>query len=105
MEVSEEMGGTALLTHCEWLMCMTQSTSIRTIRISHSKNNSFGINVMQVLDEHEATWRTNGLSDLKYSVQGTRMLSANCTVFTVDVHLNDHWSDDLCGVDFVELHK
>ena len=26
-------------------------------------------------------------------------MSRNCTVFTVDVQLNNHWSDDLSGID------
>jgi hypothetical protein len=53
----------------------------------------------EVLDEHATTWRANGLADLKYSVTDTREMSRNCTVFTVDVQLNNHWSDDLSGID------
>lgn len=55
----------------------------------------------EVLEEHAETWRENGLADLKYNVITTRKLSRYCTVYTVDVLLNNHWSDNICGVDFI----
>jgi hypothetical protein len=47
----------------------------------------------EVLDEHDATWRTNGLSDLAYSVLSRRAIGGYCTVITVDIGLNQHWTD------------
>jgi len=53
----------------------------------------------EVLKEHDATWKTNGLHDLKYARKGPArtLVDAPCccaTVHTVDVQLNGHWSDD-----------
>jgi len=64
----------------------------------------------EALDEHEATWRTNGLADLSYTVLKTERLdkddddgdtTARATKITVDVKLNgDHWSNKSCNIDF-----
>ena len=45
--------------------------------------------------EHQATWRTNGLADLKYKVLQKRQLcdTHRAMMVTVDVGLNNHWSD------------
>lgn len=48
---------------------------------------------MQVLNEHDKTWQTNGLADLSYEVLGREELGEHATKITVDVKLNDHWSD------------
>lgn len=47
--------------------------------------------------EHESTWRTNGLADLKYKVVDKRHLcdTHRAMMVTVDVKLNDHWSDTM----------
>jgi len=65
----------------------------------------------EALDEHDATWKTNGLSDLKYEVTGTTQLDgldrekSKATKVTVDVLLNgNHWANDKCGVDFMGDH-
>lgn len=83
----------------------------------------------EALKEHDATWRTNGLADLKYSILKVESLddaaAANCKVndgkdtrhetrfecqgkrgratkITVDVKLNgNHWSNEKSGMDFV----
>jgi hypothetical protein len=58
----------------------------------------------EVLDEHETTWKTNGLVDLDYIILGNKTIpNSNCkaTLLTVDVKLNQgHWADDKCHVDF-----
>lgn len=48
---------------------------------------------VQVLNEHDKTWQTNGLADLSYEVLGREELGEHATKITVDVKLNDHWSD------------
>ena len=64
----------------------------------------------EALEEHDKTWRTNGLADLRYKVLKTEALGdedeedgevAKAKKITVDVQLNgDHWSNDKCGVDY-----
>jgi len=57
----------------------------------------------EAADEHEKTWKTNGMADLKYSVLKQQPLDDhnNSTKATVDVKLNaNHWSNDKCGVDY-----
>lgn len=57
----------------------------------------------EAADEHETTWKTNGLSDLKYSILKQQNLDdgKKSTKATVDVKLNgNHWSNDKCGVDY-----
>ena len=84
----------------------------------------------EALEEHEKTWRNNGLADLKYSVlkmedldkgstgggssstststsaQGNSGLGigakSRATKITVDVKLNgNHWANEKCSMDFV----
>jgi len=59
----------------------------------------------EALEEHESTWRTNGLADLKYQMLGTEPLDGNtghATKLQVDVKLNgNHWANDKCSVDFM----
>ena len=67
----------------------------------------------EALDEHESTWRTNGLHDLKYQVIGTKALfdddggegglgRGRATKITVNVQLNgNHWSNDKCGIEYL----
>jgi len=59
----------------------------------------------EALDEHETTWRTNGLADLKYDMIGTQPLdgdNGHATKLKVDVKLNgNHWANDKCSVDFM----
>lgn len=54
--------------------------------------------------EHESTWKTNGLADLKYKVVNTVSLDAtqHSSKITVDVQMNgSHWTNEKAGVDFV----
>ena len=58
----------------------------------------------EALDEHEKTWKTNGLADLKYQVLEQKPLDGKnkSSKITVDVKLNgNHWANAKCGVDFM----
>jgi len=57
----------------------------------------------EAADEHAATWKTNGLADLKYTLLSQQHLddAKKSTKYTVDVRLNgNHWSNAKSGVDF-----
>jgi hypothetical protein len=59
----------------------------------------------ELKDEHESTWKTNGLSDLKYSVLSQVPLDdgKKATKVTVDVKLNgNHWTNEKAGIDYVD---
>lgn len=59
----------------------------------------------ELADEHEKTWKTNGLADLQYSLQSTLPNlhdSSQATKYTVDVQLNGNdWTNEKAGMDFV----
>jgi hypothetical protein len=59
----------------------------------------------ELQDEHEKTWKINGLSDLKYSIINTTNLheSRKATKVTVDIKASDtsHWTWAKAGVDFI----
>jgi hypothetical protein len=63
------------------------------------------MNKTEVLDEHNDTWRINGLNDLDYQVLGCRNMHEYCTRIMVDVKLNNHWTDLVCGVDDTQLEE
>jgi hypothetical protein len=55
----------------------------------------------ELKDEHESTWKTNGLSSLSYTIVGTTNLheSKKATKVTTDIKLNgDHWTNAKAGV-------
>lgn len=57
----------------------------------------------EAADEHESTWKNNGLSDLKYSLlkSTTFKETDKATKATVDVKLNgNHWANAKSGVDY-----
>lgn len=56
----------------------------------------------EVLEEHDNTWRTNGLSDLHYTILNERSLNDYCTITTVDLQLNSHWTDNECHIQDVK---
>lgn len=59
----------------------------------------------ELKDEHESTWQTNGLLDLKYAVLSETALddSNKATKITVDVKLNgNHWTNEKAGIDYVD---
>ena len=67
----------------------------------------------EALDEHEKTWRTNGLADLDYKILGLTELDSDrkaksdgttprsrATKVTVDVKFNgNHWTNEKCKID------
>ena len=59
----------------------------------------------EALDEHEQTWRSNGLRDLNYEELGRELLGASggkVVKVEVDVKLNgDHWTNGKSGIDVV----
>ena len=58
----------------------------------------------EAADEHESTWKTNGLADLQYKLLETNPLNDQKTasMYTVDVKLNgDHWANAKAGMDWV----
>mmetsp|Transcript_23306 Transcript_23306/g.35443 ORF Transcript_23306/g.35443 Transcript_23306/m.35443 type:complete len:417 (+) Transcript_23306:92-1342(+) len=69
----------------------------------------------EALEEHETTWRRNGLADLNYSVLKMTDLDervknggggsggrSRATKITVDVKLNaNHWANEKCSMDYV----
>lgn len=62
----------------------------------------------EALEEHEKTWRTNGLKDLSYDIIKITRLDkedggeSKVTKLTTDVKLNgNHWANERCGVDYL----
>jgi N-terminal region of glycosyl transferase group 7/N-terminal domain of galactosyltransferase len=62
----------------------------------------------EALEEHDKTWKQNGLADLAYKVLKSEPLDtkdaakSKATKITVDVKLNgNHWANDKCGVDYM----
>jgi len=58
----------------------------------------------EALDEHDTTWKTNGLADLNYSILDQKSLSSNnkATMITADVKLNgSHWLNAKSGIDYM----
>ena len=57
----------------------------------------------EALDEHETTWKINGLADLRYEKLKTEYLDKDkrSSKITVDVKLNgNHWSNEKSGIDY-----
>jgi hypothetical protein len=58
----------------------------------------------EAADEHEATWKTNGLADLDYQLIKTTPFDEvkKASKITADVKLNgNHWANEKAGVDFL----
>jgi hypothetical protein len=59
----------------------------------------------EALEEHEKTWKMNGLQDLNYDVLETTSLdskTSKASKISVDVKLNgNHWANDKCSVEFM----
>lgn len=58
----------------------------------------------EALEEHEKTWKTNGMADLQYKVLETTSLDDKnkSSKITVDVQLNgDHWSNEKAAMDYM----
>ena len=62
------------------------------------------MNKTELFSEHESTWKTNGLNNLKYEIINRKtILNDNSEMITVDVQLNDHWTDLVCAIDDSQL--
>lgn len=62
----------------------------------------------EALEEHEKTWKANGLADLSYDIMKITRLDkddggeSKATKLTTDVKLNgNHWANEKCGVDYL----
>jgi len=59
----------------------------------------------EALDEHETTWKSNGLKDLQYKIHSVSKISNSgdkASKITCDIQLNgNHWSNEKCGVDYM----
>lgn len=62
----------------------------------------------EALEEHEKSWRVNGLADLSYDILKIERMDKNdsggskVTKLTTDVKLNgDHWANAKCGVEYL----
>lgn len=63
------------------------------------------MNKREVLDEHENTWQTNGISNLNYQQLSQTWKNDDCTIITVDVKDNNHWTDLVLGIEDTQLDK
>ena len=76
-------------------------------KLAYLKSNAIlkCMNKREVLDEHAATWRTNGLRDLQYAVLARGSIGGNerASKVTVDVQLNNHWTDQRSGIEDTQL--
>ncbi len=57
----------------------------------------------ELLAEHSETWCFNGLNNLKPvddMIIGRRELNDVCSLVTVEIGLNDHWSDKEVDLNF-----
>ena len=61
------------------------------------------MNKNEVLAEHETTWQVNGLIDLNYKEIKRIILNDFTIKITVDLLLNNHWTDDRSGIDDSQL--
>jgi hypothetical protein len=61
------------------------------------------MNKTELLGEHNSTWKTNGIIDLNYTEEKRININDNCIIFTVDVLINEHWTDLVCGIDNTQL--
>lgn len=54
----------------------------------------------ELLTEHEQTWQTNGLSTFaqreEYKIVRVECLTTFAIKITVELALNDHWTDQQC---------
>ena len=58
----------------------------------------------EALEEHEKTWKTNGLANLDYELLRKTNLddTGKAVKLSVDVKLNEgHWANDKAGVDYL----
>jgi hypothetical protein len=64
--------------------------------------------LQRLQEEHESTWKTNGLADLTYKIVSTEPLddAKLSSKYTVQVGLNgNHWTNAKAGIDYVEKYS
>lgn len=66
-------------------------------------------NRWELLKEHSSTWRTNGISSFYAKEEFTELkreyMNDYSVKVTVELALNNHWSDSLSGVDDIQYDK
>ena len=64
------------------------------------------MNKTEVLEEHDETWTTNGISSLaSVTVLDQAPLDTHATIYTVQVGPNDHWTDLVSGLEDTQLDR
>ena len=63
------------------------------------------MNKTEVLEEHSSTWEYNGLKCLQYQEVSREVLGEYAVKITVDIMLNEHWTDLVCGVEDTQLEE
>jgi hypothetical protein len=69
------------------------------------------MNRNELLDEHESSWKSNGISQFKTSpqfkvIQREYIGNDFCVIYTVNLSLNGgHWSDAVCGENDLQYQK
>jgi hypothetical protein len=63
------------------------------------------MNKREVLDEHESTWNTNGISNLDFQQLNQTWKNEYCTIITVNIKENNHWTDLVLGIEDGQLDK
>ena len=61
------------------------------------------MNKQEVLAEHKAAWKTNGLVDLRYTELEQLSLSEHCVKYLVNVMENNHWTDLVCSEENTQM--
>merc|ERR1711918_18282 len=52
----------------------------------------------ELKDEHEASWRVNGLHDLNYDIISSSFLNKVTVKYTIELALNNHWTDKVSNI-------
>ena len=59
------------------------------------------MNRKELLDEHQETWQKNGITSFRQKCEFHLIekiqLNDYAVKYTVELELNDHWSDSRCG--------
>ena len=105
-EISIKKSGKPIITDLEEMNIQEKLDFLRS-------NREWKCNVKwEALDEHETTWKRNGLADLDYEILSMTNLDtrvknesgvrSRATKVTVDVKLNGrHWTNDKCNINEV----
>ena len=77
---------------------LEESTLVQKLQFLKNNATLKCMNKVEVLAEHAHTWTKNGLSTLTYK-EVRRVRAAGSTKITVDIGLNEHWTDIVCSND------